>query len=304
MPRRTVLVGSAAAVLSVVLLLVLSPQREPRYQGRTLSEWLVQVQTNLTPIDREILRSGEERPGGYSSEAQGPINAVREIGARAVPELLGWIKRPAPLLDEELRVFRRLVPGGAAKSVPARNRADLAVFGFRLLGPRASVAASELARLMKARNVSQQTRESAMAALAELGPAGLVPLLDAFADPYQPGRRLAATHIGSMHHLGTNAPLAVALLVRLLKEADEQIAGRAATALGDLALEPALSIPGLTNALADPRPFVRVSAISALWHYRLEAQPAIPALTRALTDPKLQVRVAATNALSEIRRQN
>ena len=200
-------------------------------------------------------------------------------------------------------MFGNLVPTAGRQSGPARNRADLAVFGFRLLGPRASAAAPELTQLMKDRNVSQQTREAAMAALAYLGPAGLQPLLDAFSDPNQPTRRLAAYYIGLMRHLGTNASPAAVVLVRLLKDQDEQIAGRAATALGDLALEPAQAIPGLTNALKDPRPFVRASAAAALRRYRQEAQPAVPALTEALSDPKLQVRTAASNALRVITRE-
>ena len=304
MPRRTLLLIFAAATLAIAVAMLVLPGREPRYQGRTLSQWLTQARTEITDPELVRMAPGEEPPQTISPSGRAAILAVRELGPRAVPELINWIKRPAPLLDDELRVFRNLVPGSAAKTVPARNRADLAVFGFGLLGPQASAAAPELTRLMKDWNVSQQTRESAMAALSQLGPAGLQPLLEAFASPSQPARKLVASYIGSMHHLGTDAPHAVAVLIGLLNDQDQQIAGRAATALGDLALEPVQAIPGLTNALKDPRPFVRVSAVNALRRYGSDAEPAIPALTETLNDSQLQVRMAATNAFSQIRPQN
>jgi len=295
MRRRTVVLICAAAIILFAVVLLVTPEREPRYQGRTLSEWLVQAQTNLTDFDLFLLDSGS------TTSRVSAVCAVWEIGPRAVPELVGWIKRPAPLFEEEVRAVRNMIPGMGAKQRRYPYRADLAVFGFRVLGLCASGAAPQLTSLMKDRKVSQQTRECAMAALARLGPAGLQPLLDAFSDPGQPGRRLAAYHIGSMRYLGTNASPAAAVLIRLLKDDEEQIAGRAAAALGDLNLEPAQAIPALTNALKDPRPGVRASAASAIGAYGKHARPALPALTEALSDPKIQVRTAVTNALYEIR---
>jgi hypothetical protein len=296
MRRRSLYLFLAGALLLVALTPLVIPSREPRYQGRTLTSWLLQARTNQDLPDLLLVESAGPSTLGTPTTRQA-IQAIRQIGPRAVPELLDWIKRPNPLMQEELHALHHLLPATPVQTQRIYNRADLAVLGFYVLGPRATTAVPELTSLMRDRAVSQQTREAAMAALAHLGPAGLNPLLNAFADPSQPTRRLAAYYIGSMQYLGTNASPAVPVLVNLLKDQEEQIATRAATALGDLAIEPSLTIPALTNALRDPRPFVRASAASALAHLGEQARPAIPALTEALSDPKLQVRAAATNAL-------
>ena len=302
MRRRSPYLLLGGALLLVIVALLAVPAREPRYENRTLTEWLLQAQTNQNVSDTLLVESVS--PSFGPQPIREAVHAIRQIGPRAIPELLDWVKRPTPLMQEELHALHHLLPLTAAQPALRGNRADLAVLGFHILGRRAISAAPELARIMKNRAASQQSREAAMAALAALGPEGLNPLLNAFANPFQPTRRLAAFYIGSMQYLGTNAAPAVPVLIALLSDQEEQIASRAATALGDLHVEPALAIPALTNALKDPRPFIRSSAALALARFGSQARPAIPALTDALSDPKLPVRSAATNALLSISPQN
>jgi hypothetical protein len=285
MRRRSLYLFLAGALLLGALTPLVIPSREPRYQGRTLTSWLLQAE-NSSILYLEV-----------DSHVPPAVDAVRQIGPAAIPDLLAWIEHPTPLMEQELDALRHLAPGITNTKSRKKDRAVLAMLGFQILGPAASAAVPELTRLMKDPNATQPTREAAMFALARLGTNGLPSLLEALANTNQPARRLVAYAVGSMQYLGTNASPAVPVLVNLLKDQEEQIATRAATALGDLAIEPSLTIPALTNALRDPRPFVRASAASALAHLGEQARPAIPALTEALSDPKLQVRAAATNAL-------
>src|SRR5258707_119333 len=107
MRRRSVVLLIAAATVLVAIVVLVTPKREPSYQGRTLSEWLIEAQTNLSVVDQFLADLGQKPTDGYSPAA---IQAVRAMGTQAVPELVAWIKRPVPLFQEELRAFRNLVP--------------------------------------------------------------------------------------------------------------------------------------------------------------------------------------------------
>jgi len=219
---------------------------EPRYQGRLLSGWLSLYHANL--------------------EAPPPINfqvveAVRHIGTNALPWLLQWIRSEQP---------------GSAR---------LGIQGIGFLGAEANVAIPELTRLVDGWR-SPSAWSNAISALALLYKDGLPPLLPAATNMAAPlGYRLTAVKaigrmgmhmngMGCLAALGTNAPLAVPVLIRCLQDEDWRVAAEAATGLGDYTLEPGLAVPALVSCLLSrTNPLVRFAASGGLrdddpyhWH--------------------------------------
>src|ERR1043166_10284365 len=73
--RKAVLVRIAAAVLGVALTGYALWPREPRWQGRSLSSWLVDLAPDKPPATRIAAAA-----------------AVRAVGTNAVPFLLDWMR--------------------------------------------------------------------------------------------------------------------------------------------------------------------------------------------------------------------
>ncbi len=150
--KRRLLFGVLVALLLAAFGWQVLGPHEPVYQGRPLSYWL----------DRQFQTGSYDLPG-HPADA---TNAVRAIGARALPLLLDWtatgdsIGRRA--LSELAREYRFL-------HLPSREgRMEMAIWAFRVLGPEAEPAVPSLARLLRHRNAS--VRIAAAQALATLGP--------------------------------------------------------------------------------------------------------------------------------------
>ena len=177
-----------------LIILVASQNREPRYRGRTLSDWLGQVE----------LTSGTQK-----EEAE---EAVRAIGDKAVPYLLSYVRyetsRPKMMIGafvERHGVWRVHVPKGWTE--PGRIQ-QMGVAGFRALGDKSSDAIPSLALHL----TNGPFHVNAALALAGIGPASLPALVTALDSQYQQARFGAVTALG---HLGAAARPAVPALVRL-----------------------------------------------------------------------------------------
>src|SRR6266436_6483630 len=113
---------------ALLLGLVWFREREPVYQGKTLSQW-------LAPECR------------YEASAE----AIREMGTNALPQLLSWATYETPLwrgtlCRASLRWSPRLAHMFYDKTGEYTGRAT---WGFYMLGPRASPAIPSLVRLIK-----------------------------------------------------------------------------------------------------------------------------------------------------------
>jgi HEAT repeat protein len=210
---------------------------EPQYQGRLLSGWLSLYHANL-----------EATPPSNFQVAE----AVRHIGTNALPWLLQWIRSEQP------------------------DSARLGVQGIGFLGTEANVAIPELTRLLGDWQ-SASAWSNAISALALLYRDGLPPLLPAATNmAAPPGYRLTAVKsirrmgahmngMGCLANLGTNAPLAVPVLIRCLQDEDWRVAAEAAAGLGDYTLEPGLAVPALVSCLLSrTNPLVRSAASGGL----------------------------------------
>src|SRR2546429_6992218 len=136
--KRLGVIGILALTVSMGLLrfgLVL--RKEPQFQGRTLTQWLVDRPKHRNPF---IVR-----PAPLSVEAQ---QAVKAIGTNAIPILLEMIQaRDSAFKTWLTSVLNRQHLIGF-RLQPATEQHAMAFAGFEILGEKARAAAPALASLI------------------------------------------------------------------------------------------------------------------------------------------------------------
>jgi hypothetical protein len=139
------------------------------------------------------------------------------------------------------------------------------------LGSNAAPAIPALTQLMYNTNV--QVAMNAVTALSGGASPNLLPaLLQAAADPACTGRYGAIDAIGRCGHLGTNAKPIVPVLVRCTQDKEPQIVTYAVRSLANLAIEPAISVPAIEEALKHRDDAVRRAATNALASFAINTQ--------------------------------
>jgi hypothetical protein len=129
---------------------VLRPSQEPVYGGKTLRAWLVQYEAAWTPSPGLAVQKGDEAR-----------DAVRQMGASAIPTLLGMLR------DKEnvFTPFRRaIVCMTGSRYIPPGENNNLAMVGFRILGNDAKSAVPALLETFN--EIPQRTSE----VLSVIGP--------------------------------------------------------------------------------------------------------------------------------------
>jgi hypothetical protein len=140
-------------------------------------------------------------------------------------------------------------------------------------------------------------RESCIESLGRFGEAGsayAAKLADMFEQTDAQTRRAICGTLASFH---SAAAIAVPILVRALRDPDENVRIWAAMGLGRLASLPEQTVPALVETAQDQVPMVRVVALESLGLLGSQATNALSALQRACLDKDASVRNAATNAL-------
>ena len=159
--RAAAVTALVLATLGVFLWILLSPsEREPVYQGKTLTYWLSDFWPgrNPTPEKRE----------------QNKL-AVRQIGTNAIPMLLQWISaKDGPVKKKMVTWISRhsWVPFRLESSV---DKNMLGASGFRILGkPQASSAVPALVEIVRTGGGTKTSGYNnvtfAMLALADVDP--------------------------------------------------------------------------------------------------------------------------------------
>ena len=126
--RRILLLLAGCALVAFVLILLWPCEREPSYQGKSLSEWLFLY----------VAQNGQDTPQAASATV-----AVQGIGTNALPFLLEWLEyEPSVFTIQSYRVL-----GGVFKTRThcwSANRkvilAGAASEAFEALGPEARAA--------------------------------------------------------------------------------------------------------------------------------------------------------------------
>ena len=292
--RRVLFAALALGLVCLAAALVWRNSGQPRYGGRTLSEWLAIC----------VPRRGRARKP--AAEVQAAQQAVRQIGANALPYLMEWMRDGSEPWQLKLDgMLERVASGGAA--VPqstaygefVSRKRDWAMAGFRALGAQGAPAAPSLVKLMIETNLPNLSAAAAEA-LGVTGTQGLPPLLSALNQPGHQRHRVLVNQLGYLRNMGSNAAPLIPILAADCSSADSATACAAARALGKLRIEPDLSIPALTRCLASDDPMTRSEAAFSLGRFGPLAKTAIPALLPLGADASPRVRLAATNALVSI----
>jgi HEAT repeat protein len=234
-------------------------------------------------------------------EAKEAEVAIRRIGTNALPYLIrsltletpGW-KRELQAIGAQGRLFSQ------EWFSEADHKAGFALKGFEVLGPTASPAIPRLNRLLGDR-YSPAVHQRVVMALVHIGKAGIPALVAMLGDRSRPDRRQAALALGRLaSEFRTNAGPAVPILVSCMQDKDVELAAQAAITLGELGLDPQISVPALVRGLEHADFKVRIASLECLGVFGRDAQIAVPALSRAFSDPEPFVREVATNAMRRV----
>jgi hypothetical protein len=279
--RRKTLLLLAAVVLAVGAYTMFVCENEPSHNGRKLSEWVGRLEIT------------DGRGNAVDPEAG---EAIRQLGARAVPYLFDWIRYDGPAWRYRLSSWGKYWPFKwlAARVDKKSRRALNAARAFEFAEP--STAVPVLSRVLHQPKPGEN-QFLAVYALGRLGPRAHAPLVAGLTNPCADLRWYC---IEALAHSGSNAGPVLPALMGRLGDPAERVREAAASTLGWLNLQPALVVPALTNALDDPEYLVRARIAEALGRFGKKAVSAVPSLRRAVMDQYIDVREAATNALREI----
>ncbi len=272
--RKKVLIVVGLALAAILVLLLWPGEPEPRYQGRTLSEWLGRYR-----------QGGNQRPEAFE--------ALRNMGTNALPTLLRWISYDPAQFRETVVTLARKLPGSLGLSAPERRAAD-AERAFGILGREALPAAPELARLAETSR-GRRRPVTCVRALGSLGPGALPAMISILTNTSGMARYYVIAYIPTA---GTNAWRAVPALIECLK--DPAVAIQAAGALGRLPGRPTNAVPALTAMLQNPTPNYSAAAAFALAAVGPSARSAVPELLTMLNSSSPEASSAASVALRQI----
>lgn len=185
--------------------------REPHYEGKALSEWVDELDTQ------------------YEWRREPAEKAIRQIGPKAVPYLLEWLKEPqySPIwtrVDDWLSDHSEVRLHLPEK----KNRQFGAVTAFKILGPVAKVALPDLEKMLQEGDGSSGC---AARAFAGIGPDSLPILTNALASTNRSARRGALYALGL---LGEKAAAAAPLVEALSHGTDEYEVRTSLVVLGQL----------------------------------------------------------------------
>ena len=282
-------------MLAAIFIAVVWPrEREPVYKGKKLSQWILQSRQTRYP----------ETVPPTATQAR---DAVQHIGTNGIPFLLRWMQyEPSPWrqkIDNKMRGY----PGRTWDNFITRTilrdrrneRAGLGATGFELLGTNGVLALPELVKRMADQKAPYTAWRSARA-LAYLGVSALPPLLVEATNRNNSHRSFILQALGTMKYLGTDAALAIPVLIECANDTNWPVSVFAARSLGQLQLEPEIVLPALAR-LVSSNGMLRGIAIQSIGMFgKQPTNPALPVVMAALNDSDLRYREVATNVLRQI----
>jgi len=224
---RLILGILALGILAALILIVARPNREPHYQGRSLSQWLIDVSP----------RNPEQREDRA-------YPAIRAIGTNSIPYLLDWVsyeQKPSHLRNTLRWLLGRLPPSLRFRAPTSllnwvyvdrqSARAEAVPAAFEALGRAAEPAIPALVRIMNDQ-ANKDASLNATLALAKFSTNATSNLLARLSDPAAHGRWSAAFALGE---LKLNPEVAGPGLTAALRDIDPDIRSAATNALRKIA---------------------------------------------------------------------
>lgn len=258
--RRMLLAALLIAAVIVGGWFVLRP-REPEYEGRKLSQWLRQLES-----DQDI----------ESTSWQTSARALRQMGTNTLPWLIGPLRTSDPKWKvRTIEWFRDVMNKDFSHQLVERDRLR-SLMALQVLGPVARPLIPGIGAMIT--NANPDIADAAFAALMRIGTPECVPVLVNTMTNGSPTLRPAA--IVSLGFLRGVARDAVPPLVKTLDHPGEdgRLRFEAAQALGMIGRNSQLVVPTLTRALSDTNAQVARAAAIALGAFGSDAESALPAL--------------------------
>lgn len=139
MKRTRLVVALAAAVMLGLLAAVILRPREPRYEGRTLTEWVSdgtdstgdRYATDNNAMVQIVVR---DVGGTNAPKWQKANHAVRQMGPKVIPWLLKWFEADDPPVKIRVIGWLEAHPAVHLHITSSGYRNVLADAGFHLLG--------------------------------------------------------------------------------------------------------------------------------------------------------------------------
>jgi HEAT repeat protein len=277
-PRSTILWISVAAAFGTVLMIaaLLKPD-EPTYEGKRLYNWLIDLSYGR-PQEREKARA-----------------ALRAMGEPAAAHLTGMLEKEDSPIKERLQDYVSDIPVLNTFATPAESYHALAANGLAEIGPTAKSAIPALTKI--AEGSSYLAKYKARAALMIIRQESISSLGEILANRDSTNWMAAAS---TARELGTNARPLIPLLVSASEHTNWMVRATALGCLGELGLEPEVSIPALLKGLQDAERYVRQSAVFAFHNWPAAASEHQEALLTCLNDSDNYVRLMTVLALQTI----
>lgn len=316
---KTILGLAVAACAMIVIWLRPWEAREPVYQGKPLSSWMMELE-----LDKYY---GDDGNFHAPADAQ-EVMALDTIGPAAVPYLVKWLSvkehfynpglpsiygAKPPLLSRLRELKDRIVPPKPAPEPPSK---DDVVLAFRLLGPEVKSAIPELAKLANAAARSMVTSRPSpgqpspgyfrdkdflrysVQSLACLGP-DAVPAMLMVATNLQSDDELWFI-IKQLGEMGTNGVAAAPALLVWSRKKEPVVHDAAVIALIEMRKELEVVLPFLLASLNEPVAVRRRYAAEVLGDFGKKARPALPDLLKAMNDLDPETRQAIIDAIKKI----
>ena len=258
---------------------VLFYDREPRYEGKLLSEWLKIYAAATDNVHREVA-----------------ADAIRHMGTDAIPYLMEdvrsdvprWMVSVSPMVNRMPKRVRTWWRGFMQR----QDRTSEGALGLTILGPICHAAV--IPELVAGLSGGQVDSGPARALQAIGRPA--VPYLIAILTN---GTSTIAHRRGALwqiHFLGKDASDATGALIDCATN-EPELLEQVVWALGVTTTNAQLVLPIFTKALQSPSAKVRLAAVNCIPSLRDDAKETIPALKACLEDKDPEVRKYADNSL-------
>ena len=281
-PRRIFLLAIAALVIAAVGW-HLYANREPSYQGKTLSEWLEEGFPD----------------GDYSRDMpiDGLYSAVRATGRKSIPTLLRMLQTKDSPIQLKLMELAEKQSFVQVHFTPAHTYRRRAAQAFMILGPEASEAFPELVRLLHDPELADVVAPS----MAMISSNAIPVLRSGLTNQHE---RIRVAVIRGLRLVGTNGWVAITDLMPRLHDSSPIVRYKAALALGSFGQEPDMVLPALFKSARDDSDIlVRQLSIQAIGYFGNRASALVPTLRQLLSSTNaadIPLRLALTNALEKI----
>jgi HEAT repeat protein len=279
---RILLVVLLIAIPGIVWIALNSRESEPAYQGKSLSSWLAQRNSQTWP-------------------------AITNMGDKAVPFLARKLEARFDPYSKLHQSLEHKLPLKAMRMLPAprfRGRSDYfeqrrgAASYLGMLGATAKPAIPALLNAL--RDPEPEIRFPAARALEGISPGDerLMPTFLGLLND-KAGNVRQAGALG-LQKYGPKASAAVPRLIWMLKNDYSLDQWASAQTLGIIGSNAVAAVPALTEALSVTNAYVRVCAARALWRIVHETKATIPVLSEAAGDEEVHTRRYAVSTLREM----